>query len=516
MSSFYAQEKEYKTGSTTELRRMYDSQRSVTNFVIAPADAIDKEGADLILTGVPEDDCAAVNNALENLFQLDITFLENNVLSGSTKQNIKIPLIENIDPEILVGKYITIGSETKIIGSQDRVTNAVWVETEFSVAPIAGTPFIIKENNPVRVDFLGGTIDLGSGNISNNFANFRYYGNGVKIKSTNAGKAISLLACNNIVDGFNFSTNGVEVSRSIINNCHIDSVSGKMGFSGYYSKISNCSIKTVKNDGANTGTGFGCSGGYITAMIENCSIINVMNSVGFSMTFRGIIQNCEIENLYTEVSETFFSAVGYQYGMGMYVEIYNCKINNLKQSVASHLVIGFEISCNQGIIANNYIGTIDAEEYVEDTKYGTGFQIVSPLVISNNNIGSIKGKGVGFVIAYTNCDFHSNYFNSIEENGIGVVFFSCYYGKISNNFFYSMNDYAKGFVFVDGDALLINDNFITIETTGTETAMTGSINNSFITGNMIYFSEPTSIKIGITGSNITKKNNMEGANNYVA
>ena len=141
---------------------MKDDIKVPTNFVIAPSNAVNKERADLVLTGEPADDLLAINNAITMLHTA-------------------------------------------------RASNAV----------------------AIRIDFLGGNIDLGTKTdgsaivIPVYYDNIHLYGNGVKIigevHNTSEENVYSVLDSrgnNCILDGFdivNSSSDGNGVSNSGIN-----------------------------------------------------------------------------------------------------------------------------------------------------------------------------------------------------------------------------------------------------------------------------------------------------------
>jgi len=188
-----------------------DSIPVASNFIIAPSDAINKERADLVLTGVPADDLAAINNAITMLHTM---------------------------------------------------------RASVDVA--------------IRIDFLGGTIDVGTKTDGNaivipvGYDNIYLYGNGVKLTGyvydpddVEMYSVFTNNADNVIIDGFNIVNNtsdyyGYGLSNTGTN-CTItgNTCSSDYG-NGLYNTGANCTI-----------TGNTCSGMYNDGLYNtgaNCTI----------------------------------------------------------------------------------------------------------------------------------------------------------------------------------------------------------------------------------------------------
>jgi len=103
-----------------------------TNFVIAPSNAINKERADLVLTGVPADDVLAINNAITTLHNarestdvaIRIDFLGGQIDVGTKNDGSAIEIVyENFH---LYGNGVTITGEVEDL-SHDMIYYVVLV-----------------------------------------------------------------------------------------------------------------------------------------------------------------------------------------------------------------------------------------------------------------------------------------------------------------------------------------------------------------------------------------------------
>jgi len=226
-----------------------------SSFVIAPQDAINKSGADLILTGDPEVDRAAIQQAIEDL-------------------------------------HTARGEDTDIA---------------------------------IRIDFLGGTIDVGTKTDGNaivipvGYDNIHLYGNGVKITGevydSDFVKMYSVFinnANNVIIDGFNIVNNASDYGSGLSNagnNCTITGNICSGSEYGLYNIGANCTItgntcrseynNGLYNIGANcTITGNTCSGEYNDGLYNtgnNCTIIgNTCSGSGSGYGLYNTGNNCTI------------------------------------------------------------------------------------------------------------------------------------------------------------------------------------------------------------------------------
>ena len=110
-------------------------------YTIAPANAVNKEKADLILTGIPEDDLAAINGAIEML----------HAARESTDIAIRIDFLggiidvgEKSDGSAIVIQYDNI----HLYGNGVQITGMVYdsaYEETFSIMAIHGSRIILKK-----------------------------------------------------------------------------------------------------------------------------------------------------------------------------------------------------------------------------------------------------------------------------------------------------------------------------------------------------------------------------------
>ena len=199
-----------------------------SSFVIAPADAVNKERADLVLTGDPEADRAAIQQAIHDLH--------------NARESTDIA---------------------------------------------------------IRIDFLGGTIDVGTKTDGNaivipvGYDNIHLYGNGVKLTgevyNSDYNHTYSVFtnnADNVVIDGFNIVNNTSEYGYGLSNtgtNCTITGNTCSGSGSGLYNSGTNCTI-----------TGNTCSGNYgLYNSGTNCTITgNTCDGDGYGLYNLG--NNCTI------------------------------------------------------------------------------------------------------------------------------------------------------------------------------------------------------------------------------
>lgn len=230
-----------------------------SNFVIAPSNAVNKERADLILTGVPADDLAAINNAVESL-------------------------------------HTARGGNTDIT---------------------------------IRIDFLGGNIDLG-GNTSTNgsinvlYDNIHLYGNGVNITGYADGQSavLRVIGSRCIVNGLNITNTGIYndprglyINGGQLINCTATCIYGYEGIVAMNSIVINC-FGTGGNYGISTSgckvtrcrgigtTGISSSGSTLVDCISktgiysnNSTLINCIGGDDEGTAITGIdVQNSTLIN----------------------------------------------------------------------------------------------------------------------------------------------------------------------------------------------------------------------------
>jgi len=182
-----------------------------SSFVIAPADAVNKERADLVLTGDPEADRAAIQEAIDDLHN-------------------------------------------------KRESTGI----------------------AIRIDFLGGTIDVGTKTDGNviviplGYDNIHLYGNGVKIAGyVEMYSVFTNNADNVIIDGFNVNNSsnyGDGLSNSGTNCTIIGNTCSSSNGNGLYNSGTNCTI--IGNTCSSINYGLYNTGTNCTITGNTCSSIN--------------------------------------------------------------------------------------------------------------------------------------------------------------------------------------------------------------------------------------------------
>ena len=233
-----------------------------SSFVIAPQDAINKSGADLILTGDPEADRAAIQQAIHDLH--------------NARESTDIA---------------------------------------------------------IRIDFLGGTIDVGTKTDGNaivipvGYDNIHLYGNGVKLTgevySPDYNHKYSVFtnnADNVIIDGFNIVNNSSYYGYGLSNtgtNCTITGNTCNASGDGLYNRGNNCTI--TSNTCNASGDGLSNSGNNctITGNTCNANVYGLYNS-GTNCTITGNTCNADAYGLYnfgTNCTITGNTCNGSEYGL---------------------------------------------------------------------------------------------------------------------------------------------------------------------------------------------------------
>lgn len=567
MSRTYAQRKILKNESSNEFKVLSDNNFSdahkakldnlngaIVSYTIAPSNAIHKENADLVLTGVPEDDVIALNNAFTNLLVLDETLASGVLPAGCTKTSIKLPLANaTTDIYKYKGMYVTIGEETKLIKYYDVTNNLIEI-FELSTAPAENTPFTIKNNKPVRIDFLPGNIDLGDEYIITHGSKIYVYGNGVIIKSTHQYYAMTTMGANCYFEGFNFQESGLAIVGSI-RNCTLGNIEGvqKDGFKVSLGTIENCTVGNLGTGArgivAESGKIVNCTVGHLLgtscagyvpywSTIDNCFVGNISGDacigIDLSMGYRGWISNCLIGNIsgfnnaaiasnwYADISDCQIGNIsGYDNGGINGAGGYN-KISNISIGTITATGIGncWGIYSSGGGINNCSIesitGTSDCIGYLIDGGVISNCTIgaivsatgilggSSPVIINGCQLGNIDGSSTG-----------------ISVNSPGSLISNCILGDIINTGILStasnvegcrlgtLSGSAFGIYLTGAVGNIVSGNTIYGLADSAEVGITIEGDNCLITGNNIS-SLNGGTAISITGTGTVKKNNIEG------
>lgn len=278
------------------------------SFIIAPSDAVNKERADLILTGVPADDRAAIQQAIEDL-------------------------------------HTARGEDTDIA---------------------------------IRIDFLGGNIDVGTKTdgsgiiIPLGYDNIHLYGNGVKITGNIADYNVLKIESENcILDGFDVNNlgdfgNGISAYNSTLSNC---SGSGEYGIYATNSTLSNCSG----------------SGEYAGISAANSTLSNCSGSGRYGIeATSSTLSNCSGSGGDTSISATN-STLSNCSGSGAYAGIY-ASGSILSNCSGSGNEIG--ISANNASIVYGCDGT-DGGIYISSDSLPSVREIAENL---NKGVITIEGE----------------------------------------------------------------------------------------------------------------------------
>lgn len=569
LSRVYAQRKTFKTGSTTVYKDLSDNNftdsekeklsnisGAVTGFTIAPSDAANKDNADLVLTGVPADDCAAINEALINLIRLDKTIHSGATVVGSGLYDIRLGNEASTNRKDYKGCYIIINGETRVIKDYNYSQKILNLSTPLSAAPLANVNYVIKDSIGSRVDFLPGTIDLGNGTINVETTNFKYYGNGVKIKSTNAVAAIQNFGSDNLYTTFNFDGSGISVGGDI-SYCNIDNITGitSRAISVHTGSIAYCNVGNLLSNA----TGIVIEEGYI----DNCRVGDLDEGCVGYLNLWGPISNCSIGDL------NGINCVGIDASMSYYKSINNVRIGNINGNGAYGIKGDWVL-----VIDNCYIGNITGPNACGILSSGAWNMISNCIIgnielgegsgsfgmylaggkVSNCTISSISGTGDIYGILNEGGTIENCYIGNVEKGcaialatgdvrgctfgniGVGCeginnvgngTIYNCNFGvisgmgitvanvRVSNCFMLGVDSGGNG-IYINGTYNnVISNNSIETLTTVADTGIYVAGQNCLITGNIVGTLNGGTA-ISITGTNTIKKNNIEGTGNYVA
>ena len=308
-----------------------------TNFIIAPSDAVNKERADLVLTGVPADDLLAITTAITTLHTarastdvaIRIDFLGGNIDVGTKTDGSAIIIPLGYNNIHLYGNGVKITGNVYDVNGENRLSivdvKADNVTIENFVLLNGGGDGGGIANNGANCTITGNTCS--SGDYNDGLYNF---GNNCTITgntcSSGEGTGLTNYGTNCTITGNICSSGGYGTGADLSNygtNCTIsgNTCSG----AGLYNYIANCTITGntcssydygLSNYGTNcTITGNICSSGDygLSNYGNNCTIsVNTcsggygygLSNTGTNCTITGNICSSDECGLYCEVSDT--------------------------------------------------------------------------------------------------------------------------------------------------------------------------------------------------------------------
>lgn len=282
----------------------WNSKKAPTTFVIAPSNAVNKEGADLILTGI--NDAAAINAALSEL-TTPIILMQGNIV---TDHNTSVDLdagASDVD-DFYNGYTIVMNAAEYIITDYTGATRNARTSGHATLPD--GTAYIIKQPSPpIRVDFLGGDI-IAEVRIVCSYNNVHLYGNGVNISGNLSTELLSNTGANCEIINFNITNNngtgGTPIGvKNTGANCVFTGnnfvvIGNGIGCSGFDNSGYNCII--TGNTCTGNGTAFGIKNtGYWCIITGNMcsSILAGINQSGNYCQYYGNIENGAVSKLAT-------------------------------------------------------------------------------------------------------------------------------------------------------------------------------------------------------------------------